>query len=37
METYINSVKAMSQAGNIVKDIMTTQKYQIPKKISQGS
>ena len=37
METYIYSVKVKSQAGNIVKDIMTTQKDQIPKKITQGS
>ena len=33
-----NSVNAKSQADNIcVRDIISTQKEQIPKKISQGS
>ena len=37
MEVNIYSVKAKSQAGNIwVKYIMTTQKDQSQKKISQG-
>ena len=37
MEVHIYSVKAKSQAGNIrVKYIMTTQKGQSRKKISQG-
>ena len=38
MEVHIYSVKATSQTGNIcVKDIMTTQKGQSRKKISQRS
>ena len=38
MKVHIYSVKAKSQAGNIrVKYIMTTQKGQSQKKISQGS
>ena len=38
MEVHIYSVKIKSQGGNIwVKDIMTTQKSQSWKKLSQGS